>query len=229
MRNVVLLGATGLIGSLCLQRLLTQDGINRVTALVRRPLPFSHEKLTQSVQSTEDMLRDQALFDAHDVVSCLGTTMKTAGSKEAFYAVDHDLVVAFAQRARDAGAQRFLMVSAVNADPDSRNFYSRTKGEAEASVMALGLPMLGMFQPSLLLGHRSERRLAEDVGQAMSRLAVPLMRRMKSRYTPIQAQTVADAMVSTLLRGPDTGIHRYHYTEMLALAAQRLQPALALN
>src|SRR5690606_26648384 len=94
---------------------------------------------------------------------CLGTTIKQAGSQEAFRAVDHDLVVAVAQRARALGARHFLVVSALGADPRSSVFYNRVKGEMEESLRAMDWPQLTIARPSLLLGERNETRLVEQL------------------------------------------------------------------
>jgi uncharacterized protein YbjT (DUF2867 family) len=126
----------------------------------------------------------------------LGATMAKAGSEEAFRAVDLDAVVSFARLARRAGATRLLLVSALGADPRSRIFYSQVKGEAEAAVEAIGFEGLAFFRPSLLLGERTESRPVERVAAAASGLVSWAMSGPLARYRPVQAGTVAAAMLA---------------------------------
>jgi uncharacterized protein YbjT (DUF2867 family) len=138
--GVVIAGASGVVGSRALQRLLAREDVARVVALGRRALPLEHPKLVSKAVD----FRDEAVLEAAIpkgtavAVCCLGTTMKTAGSRAAFRAVDHDAVVAFGRAALRRGARRFLLVSSVGADAGSSNFYLRTKGEAEDSLARLG-------------------------------------------------------------------------------------------
>jgi uncharacterized protein YbjT (DUF2867 family) len=164
-----------------------------VCSLGRRPLPRQHPKLTQR---TVDFARleSEALPSAEDAFCCLGTTIKKAGSQEAFRAVDHDAVLAFAKAARKAGARRFLLVSALGANPSSRVFYNRVKGETEEDLKAVGFESLIILRPSLLLGDRAESRPGEHAAIVVSKVLGPLLRPFSGR--PIEARTVARAMLA---------------------------------
>ena len=118
---------------------------------------------------------------------CLGTTIRQAGSQEAFRAVDQELVLAFARRARELGTRHLLVISALGADPRSSVFYNRVKGETEEALQAMGWPQLTIVRPSLLLGPRREFRLGE-------RLAAPLMRWIPGKYRGIEAAVLARAL-----------------------------------
>ena len=118
---------------------------------------------------------------------CLGTTIKLAGSQEAFRAVDHDMVVAFAKRAREMGARHLIVLSAIGADPKSSVFYNRVKGEMEQSLRAQEWPQLTIARPSLLIGDRTEPRLSEQ-------LAAPLSRLIPGKYHGIEACQLARAL-----------------------------------
>ncbi|WP_434388023.1 oxidoreductase [Melittangium boletus] len=196
-RTALVAGASGLVGGALLDTLLEDARYREVHSLGRRPLPRPHPKL---VQHTVDFTRldPQALPAAQDAFCALGTTLKKAGSQAAFRAVDHDYVLAFAHAARRAGAQRFVLVSALGANARSRIFYNRVKGEAEDALRAVGFESLIIVQPSLLLGAREEPRPAEQVMGAVSRVLAPLLRPLAAR--PIEGRTVARALVALAWR-----------------------------
>lgn len=188
-----MVGASGLVGSHLLARLLADPMFSSVVSLGRRPLDVFDAKL---VQRTVDFASlDLAGLPAPDVAFCaLGTTISKAGSKAAFRAIDHDAVLAFAVAALAAGAQTFGVVSALGANPASRIFYNRVKGETEADLRTLGFPSLAIAQPSLLLGDRPDSRPLERVLVTISRWLSPLLKPFSWR--PIEAVAVARALVA---------------------------------
>lgn len=184
-QHILLAGATGLTGEHLLDRLLNEPTISRVLAPTRRPLA-EHSHLENPVGDLSALL--PALGGQVDIAfCCLGTTIKQAGSQEAFKAVDLDLVVAFAKRAREMGARHLLVISAINADPESSVFYTRIKGEMEQALIAQDWPQLTIARPSLLVGNRSEQRLAEQ-------LAAPLAKLIPGKYGAIEACTLGRAL-----------------------------------
>lgn len=194
-RVALLLGATGLVGAHCLRLLLDDPAYARVRVLVRRAPGQRHPRL-ETHQTDFDRLEDSAdLFEVDDVFCCLGTTMARAGSEAAFRRVDHDYPLRAAELAVARGAEQYLMVSAVGADPQSRIFYNRVKGEAEAAVKRLPFRAVWVLRPSLLLGDRQELRVGERLTSALSRPLVPLLVGRLRRYRPIEAEDVARAMV----------------------------------
>ncbi|HSP78452.1 MAG TPA: NAD(P)H-binding protein [Myxococcaceae bacterium] len=198
-RNALVTGASGLVGGHLLDALLEDPLYQQVHSLGRRALPREHAKLEQR---TVDFARleDESLPAAEDAFCCLGTTLKKAGSQEAFRAVDHDAVLAFARAARRAGARRFLVVTALGADPHSRIFYNRVKGEVEEALQGLGFESLVLLRPSLLLGERAESRPGERAAIVLSRALGPLLRPFGGR--PIEARTVARAMRALAHQAP---------------------------
>jgi len=198
MKVVAVAGGSGVVGARALPHLLAREDVGRVVAVGRRPLGMVHEKLVSKVADLRSAAAiEDALPDRLDVALCsLGTTMKQAGSKEAFRAVDHDAVVAFGAAARERGARRFLIVSAAGADVRSRNFYLRTKGEAEDALARLGYEQLTVLRPSFIddQGTRREFRLAERVALPVARAVFSVLGR-RSRYAPIPAEVVAKALV----------------------------------
>ena len=219
---VLLAGATGLVGGRVLARWLAADHGPLVIAPVRRPLPFQHPRLHALVGKWDGAALADALAGAGQPLRayacCLGTTIRQAGSREAFLAVDRDLVLALAESARGLGARQALLVSSVGASAQSGNFYLRVKGEAERGLAALGFERVDCLRPGLLLGERAERRRAEGLGQRLAPLANPLMRGPLRRYRAIGADTVAGAMVALAGR-PEEGRFVHEYDALVALAS----------
>ena len=195
MGTALIAGASGLVGGELLQQLLRAEEYDRVIALGRRRLDVSHPKLVQVVADFSSLEQTTADLRCVDAYCCLGTTLKEAGSREAFRAVDHAAVLAFAWAAQRAGAQRFFVVSALGADAGSRVFYNRVKGETEDALLVLGFATLAIFRPSLLLGRRARARLGERVMAALLWLAEPLLFGCLRKWRAIQAEVVARAML----------------------------------
>ncbi|HYH80265.1 MAG TPA: oxidoreductase [Longimicrobium sp.] len=223
-RSALLLGATGLVGGHCLERLLGDKAWRRVTVLARRPLGRKHPRLTERVGDFERLEEQADAFAADDVFCCLGTTIRQAGSQEAFRRVDHDYVVRAASLAREQGARRFLLVTALGADAGSRVFYNRVKGETERDVSALGFEGVALLRPSLLLGRRSDHRTTEALAQKAAPFLAPLLRGPLRKYRPIAGATVAAAMVR-LAREGLSGVRVVESDEITTLGGE-LRPSL---
>lgn len=163
-QHILIAGATGLTGEHLLDRLLSEPTVARVLAPTRRPLA-AHPHLENPVGELQGLL-PQLSGQVDTAFCCLGSTIKQAGSQDAFRAIDHDLILAFARRARELGARHLVVISALGANPNSSVFYNRVKGETEEALKAMGWPQLTITRPSLLLGARHEFRLGE-------RLAAP--------------------------------------------------------
>jgi uncharacterized protein YbjT (DUF2867 family) len=183
------------VGRYCLDELLRSTSYGSVVVLARRPLGRNHEKLDARIVEFRTLDRDGRAIAADDAFCCLGTTLRQAGSRDAFRRVDFEYVLAFARYARRAGARRFIVVSALGADRRARMFYSRVKGEAEEALRRLGFESLVILRPSLLLGPRHPPRTGERVAAVAARIARPLMIGWLRRYRPIHARAVARAMI----------------------------------
>jgi uncharacterized protein YbjT (DUF2867 family) len=184
-QHILLAGATGLTGEHLLDRLLNEPTVTRVLAPTRRPLA-EHPRLENPVGELPSLL--PTLSGQVDIAfCCLGSTIKQAGSQDAFRAIDLDMVVAFGKRAREMGARHLLVISAINADPGSSVFYTRTKGEMELALKAQDWPQLTIARPSLLVGNRNETRLAEQ-------LAAPIAKLIPGKYGAIEACSLARAL-----------------------------------
>jgi len=188
-RSVLMLGGTGLVGHECLHLLLEDPTVTRVLALTRRPLaePAS-PKLDTHVVDFDHLDADAEPLAVDQILCALGTTIKDAGSQEAFRRVDFDYPVAAAKLGLERGATHFLLVSALGANADSRIFYSRVKGEVENALRTLGYRSITIVRPSLLLGNRDQPRVGEEIGRRVGFLA-------PGKYRPVQARDVAFALV----------------------------------
>ena len=198
--SALLAGATGLVGRALASQWVGPDPLH---LLVRRPLqPASALQRVHVV----DFAALPPLPQAHSAYCCLGTTIRVAGSQAAFRAVDFDAVLAFARAAGHAGVRRFAVVSALGADPASRSFYNRVKGEMEAELQRLGFASLVIARPSLLAGDRTALGQSTRWGERLA-LAVtaPLAALIPKAWRPIQAAVVARALRLALAqdaRGP---------------------------
>lgn len=201
-RTAIVAGATGLVGGAVVEELLADGNIGSVHVLVREEKPAWRKRsgLTQHV--VDYRARLPVLPTVDDAYCCLGTTIKVAGSQEAFRAVDFDAALAFARAAQAAGATRFGLVSALGADPHSRVFYNRVKGEVERAIAALGFESMVIARPSLLLGDRTALNQPTRRGERIAALLTrPLGWLMPASVRPIEAATVARALVRSLQRG----------------------------
>jgi uncharacterized protein YbjT (DUF2867 family) len=199
----MVLGATGLVGGHCLDLLLGARDHARVVVPGRRPIAREERALEQHVVDFDRLSEYDALFAVDDVFCCLGTTIRKAGSEDAFRRVDLGYVREAARLASEAGARQFLLVSSIGADASSRVFYSRVKGEAEAAVRGVPFPRVVIVRPSLLLGERAEWRTGERVAEWFARPLGPLMIGPLARYRPVHARTVAAALVALARAGGD--------------------------
>ena len=216
-RTALVAGASGLVGSQVLRLLLEDPTYTRVTVLARRELPLSHKKLEQRIASFDRLAQITDFPRVHDVFCCLGTTMKQAGSPDAFRKVDFTYVVELARVAVRHRASQFLVVTAVGADPQSRIVYSRVKGEAEEALRRLQFESIQIFRPSLVVGARAQGRPAERVARLLGLLVAWAFVGPLSRYRPIKAEALARAMVHVARDAP-RGAHVYQSDHIRRLA-----------
>lgn len=194
-KSALLVGASGLVGGHCLRYLLEESIYTRVVIIVRKPFPLNHTKLVQHVIDFDELGTLGEAFCTDDVYCCLGTTIKKARTQEAFRKVDYDYPIKIAAFTQHYGANQFLLVSSLGADPHSRLFYNRVKGEVEEAIRKISFNAFNVFRPSLLLGERKEYRTGEKVvAFALSALKNAMIGPAK-KYRAIQASDVAKAMV----------------------------------
>lgn len=214
LQTAVVIGATGLVGSHTVKQLLSDDTFGKVRVLVRKPLELIHPRLEQQVVdfNNYDDYKTK-LGTGNCIFCCIGTTMaKVKGDKAEYRKIDFDIPVNAARFGREAGFEQYLLVSAMGADAQSRIFYSRLKGEVEEVIGTFQFKGYHIFRPSFLLGKRNEQRIGEAIGKALSKLFVFLI---PSKYKPIEAETVAKAMVKAA-KNQKSGYHLYYYADMVA-------------
>lgn len=214
--KALVVGATGLIGTALVHELLADDNWQQVVVLSRRELTYTHPKLQVEVVDFADVSALKPFFAVQAVFSCLGTTLAAAGSKEAFRTIDYTYNYALAKLAAEADVPHYLLVSAVGANVRSPFFYNRVKGELEAAIEALPLERITFMQPSLLLGARQERRLAEQAAGAVANVFKPLWRRGQAAWWPIDASQVALAMAKAAWAPMVYRVERWRHADMMA-------------
>lgn len=206
---VLLAGATGLVGSEVAERLRARPDIT-LTSLVRTArTPADRVTDFEALVASPATALPRARVDIG--ISCLGTTIRKAGSQAAFRRVDHDYVLAVARAARTNGARQFILVSSVGAGGSS--FYLRVKGEVEAGLRMLGFERLDILRPSLLLGPRDERRPAEALAQRAAPILNPLLLGTLSRYKALPGSRVA-AAITAIAGQAEPGVRIYHTGEI---------------
>lgn len=218
-KTALLAGASGLVGNELLHILLNSSHYSQVRILVRHPLELTHEKLEQTITDF-DKLDDYAdYFTVDDVYCCLGTTIKKAGSQEAFKKVDYDYPLKMAELAESHQVKNFLVITALGADSNSKVFYSRTKGQLQLNLKKTGLTALHIFQPSLLLGERQEFRLGEKAATFLSPVISKVLKGKMKKYKPVEAKDVAVTMyeVAQIER---TGNYTYPSDRIEIISAQ---------
>jgi uncharacterized protein YbjT (DUF2867 family) len=217
MKQIVIAGATGLIGRQVAEELAGLDGID-LQALLRRNADELPPYVHQHVAPGDDWPSLVGALRPEVAICCLGTTIKVAGSQAAFRAVDHDLVIAFAKAARGAGAQHMIAVSSVGASAKSSNFYLKTKGETENDLRALGFDRVDILRPGLLTGgNRPDSRPGEAIGILLSPLTDLLMMGPLAKYQSTPSAKVAQAIVTLALAGGH-GTYSHENESIRALA-----------
>lgn len=218
--DICIAGATGLVGHELLLLLAHLDEVSSIKAISRSPMGRIPPHVENIILDFDSLESRQDLLKSSVFICCLGTTIKKAGSQEAFRKVDHDYVVNFAKIAESCGAQKFLVISAMGADATSGIFYNRTKGEMENELRKLKIPQIEVFQPSLILGERKESRTGEDIAQKISPVLNKILVGPLKKYRAIKANDIARAMaIATLNFHP--GFHVYKSDHIQRIADQK--------
>ncbi|WP_271852537.1 NAD(P)H-binding protein [Planococcus maritimus] len=200
--HALVIGATGATGKDLVEQLMKDDSFEKVDVFARRPLDIQHDKLTVRVidfdqpEEWRDMVTGDVLF------SCLDTTIKAAGSKEAQWKVDYGYQYEFAKAAKENGVERFVLVSAEFASPKARSFYSKMKGQLEEAVKELGFPKLSILKPPILKRKGSDRTL-EVLGLKIIQLVnkAGLLRSQQPLPTEVLAQAMINSAKQTTSNG----------------------------
>ena len=190
----LVIGSTGLIGKKLIFELAKKD--SEVIAIARRSISNLPENISLLDINFDDFLENGSLPFCDHIYICLGTTIKKAGSQSEFKKVDFDYCVSFARKAREAGATKISLVSSVGANPHTKNFYLKTKGEVEEEIKKIDFQVINIFRPSLLLGRREERRFLEKIGQNLSSFINLFLIGYFRKYRSIKSSNVAYCMTN---------------------------------
>ncbi len=205
-KTALVVGATGLIGKELVQRLLFSEEYSTVKVLVRRKMDIVHPKLI-SIVVDFDHIQNYASDIYGDVFfSCLGSTKSKTPDKKEYYKIDHDYPLLLARIAYDNYINEFHLISSIGANPDSRIFYVRMKGETERDISAIPFKTIHIYRPSLLTGNRKEKRVMEKIGLIMWKLINPILLGALRKYRSISDKTIAIAMIKNASRST-TGVH----------------------
>lgn len=213
MKTALIIGGTGLIGSDLVKMLLASSDYSKVVAFSKRNIGFQHPKLEVQIIDFDnpDTFKDSIKGD--DFFCTIGTTIKQAGSKEAFRKVDYEYPKQFASIAAENGIKQFLLISSLGADSTSNNFYLKTKGDIEDFLKNTTIKAVAIVRPSLLLGNRKEFRLGEKIGGfLMKTFSFVFIGKLKN-YKPIQSATVAKAL-ELIAKNETSGFNIYNSAEI---------------
>ena len=213
MKTAFLVGATGLVGGLVLEQLLADTYFEKVIVLTRKSLGKSNAKLKEVLVDFNKLDDYATEIKADAVFCCLGTTIKVAGSKEAFKKVDFEYPFKIAQLAKQNGTSTYLLITALGASKNSMIFYNQVKGELEDEVSKLNFDSFHILQPSLIIGERTESRTGEGIAQKLAPVFDALMIGGLKKYKSITAVQIAKAMVH-YSKLNDKGIFKHESDEL---------------
>jgi uncharacterized protein YbjT (DUF2867 family) len=205
-KTAIILGATGLTGSLLLERLITDESYSTIKLFSRRTSGNPSPKIREYMGDILQLERFRNDFTADVVYCCVGTTSAKTKDRTSYKAIDFGIPVAAAKLAKENGVPTFLVISTMGADKRSKIFYSRTKGEMEQVVLDQKIPNTYIIRPSLILGDRHERRMAETAGAFIMKLAGALLVGKLKKYRAIDADRIAAAMITLAESKPDIRI-----------------------
>ncbi|MCJ8210421.1 NAD-dependent epimerase/dehydratase family protein [Mucilaginibacter sp. RS28] len=206
MKKAIIAGATGLVGGELLQIILQNSDYQEVLVITRRDLGIQNPKLVQLIVNFDELDQHQHTLTADALFCCLGTTQKKTPDRKQYKKIDYEYPLNLAQIAKRNGIKQYHFISSVGADMHSSNFYLKTKGETEDALVHLHLQCLHIYQPSFLVGNRSESRLGEKIAGAVLKIVDPLLIGGLKKYRSIKAAAVAKAMYNQSMK-QETGLY----------------------
>ncbi len=193
--TAIVFGASGLTGRFVTEQLISDSRYGEIKLIVRKEIKIPSGKFRQYLFTPENIAEIESQITGDHLFCCLGSTIKKAGSKKAFFDIDHNMVEKIAKMAAVNKVKSFVVISSIGAKDSSGNFYLNTKGKMEESVKTFTFQNLSIVRPSILMGMRKEQRTFENLGKLFSKLLSPLMLGPLKKYKPIHSATVAKAMI----------------------------------
>ena len=215
MKTALILGSTGLIGSLLLDKLLNHSSYSKVITIVRKPQQFNHPKLVEIITDFNSEVNLDEIEKIDSIFSCLGTTRKKTPDLDAYHKIEVDIPNPFSKLGNQKGLTKFHYISAVGANVNSSNFYLKMKGEAEKTLENTGIKQLLLYRPSLLIGNRTEYRLTENISAKIFPLINFFLRGNLSKYKSIEAEKVAQSLLENDLHATSNKVSILHYNEII--------------
>lgn len=191
----VIIGASGLTGSLLLSKLIEDSSFSNIISISRSSSPIKSPRL-RHINIEFDKLKDlSGTFKADVAFCCLGTTMQKAQSKDHFFKVDHDYVLAYATLCKKNGVKHFLVISSIGANMEASNFYLQTKGKVEAGLSVMSFDKCTIFRPSILAGNRKETRFGEKIGLRLVKVFSFLLIGKLNKYRATDIGVLTEKMI----------------------------------
>lgn len=194
MRTAIILGATGLTGGYLLQQLLQDPFYDKVVLFSRSPVAVKNDKIEEHIINMFKLEEYGEVFQGDDVFCCIGTTKSKTPDEETYRKIDFGIPAAAARLSKRNGISKFLVISALGADPKSNMFYNKIKGEMEQAVMSQDISETYIFQPSLIAGDRVESRFFENLAKNAMKVINPILGGSLKKYRSIHPETIATAM-----------------------------------
>ncbi len=214
-KSALVLGSSGLIGSLLLEKLFNHPDYSTIVTIVRKPQEINHPKLIEIVTDFNSEINLDEIQQIDSIFSCLGTTRKKTPDLDAYHKIEVDIPNQFAKLGNQKGLTRFHYISAVGANANSSNFYLKMKGEAEETLQKNTIKQLFLYRPSLLIGNRAEYRLAENISAKVFPLINIFLRGNISKYKSIEAEKVAQSLIENDLHSTSNKVSILHYNEII--------------
>lgn len=205
-KTALIFGATGLVGNLLLEELVKSGKYSLIKIFVRQPAGITSDGIEEVITDFSNSGSFSSKLNGNDLFICLGTTIKKAGSVANMEKVDRDLPVLITELAKANGVERIAVVSSIGADPGSKNYYLRIKGEMEEGILKSGINKIVIARPSMLLGDRKERRVGEIAGKIVMKTVSPLLAGKLTKFRAIHGRDVARALIVLLDRETDKKI-----------------------
>lgn len=214
-KSALVLGSSGLIGSLLLEKLFNHPDYSTIITIVRKPQQINHPKLIEIVTDFNSDINLDDIETINSIFSCLGTTRKKTPDLDAYHKIEVDIPNQFAKIGNQKGLTKFHYISAVGANANSSNFYLKMKGEAEETLQKNTIKQLFLYRPSLLIGNRAEYRLAENISSKVFPLINFFLRGKLSKYKSIEAGKVAQSLIENDLHSTSNKVSILHYNEII--------------